>query len=96
MEGLSLPRLYLLDAGVTTYNGVNPITYEPSVSHSLLDIHSSHMSLKTEITQWLIEYYHITADQNDQRYGFDRETGEYYIDFDTEQDLMWFKLRWLS
>ena len=72
--------------------GVHPMTYEPEVVHPILEVHSSYSSIKTEIMQWLIEYYGDTPD-DDVRVGFDTE---YYIDFDTEQDLTWFKLRWLS
>lgn len=72
---------------------VDPVTYEPRVIHPILDVRSSYCSIKTEIMQWLIEYYGDTYATHPVRVGFDNE---YYIDFDTEADLMWFKLRWLS
>jgi hypothetical protein len=83
-------RFYLPIEGMGITKGVDPNTYEPDMYHPILDVGSSYSSVKTEIMQWLAEYY---GDDPEQRTGIDHE---YYIDFDTEADLTWFKLRWLS
>ena len=73
--------------GKTTH--IDPTTYEPVVEHPILDIGSSYSAIKPHIMEWLREHYgdRVSA-------GFDREQGEYYIDFPTESDVMLFLLRW--
>ena len=83
-------RLYLLESMGTTVS-VNPHTYEPDVRHPILDVHSSHCSIKTPIMEWLAKNYGTRVQP-----GFDVDCEEYYIDFPTEADVTWFKLRWLS
>ena len=83
-------RLYLPERMGTTVS-VNPVTYEPVVKHPILNVYSSHCSIKMPVLEWLDDTY------GDSTYtGFDGERGEYYIDFPTEADVTWFKLRWLS
>ena len=77
--------------GRVTY--YNPYTHESAYDHPILNVGSSYSSIKTEIMQWLIEYYGDTYATHPVRVGFDND---YYIDFDTEQDLTRFKLRWLA
>ena len=83
-------RLYLLESMGTTVS-VNPVTYEPDVSHPILHIGSSYSSIKQPIMEWLAENYGTRVQP-----GFDTEVEDYYIDFPTEADVTWFKLRWLS
>ena len=81
-------RLYLLESMGTTVK-INPVTYEPDVRHPVLNVYSSHCSVKMEVLDWLAENYGGRAST-----GFDGN--EYYIDFSTEADITWFKMRWLS
>lgn len=69
----------------------NPVTFEQDIRHPILNIGSSYSSIKTPIMQWLAENY-----GNKVNCGFDGECEEYYIDFPTEADVTWFKLRWMS
>jgi hypothetical protein len=57
--------------------------------HPILIIGSSYSSIKQPILEWLVDTY-----GTDVKTGFDGN--EYYIDFPTEADITWFKLRWLS
>jgi hypothetical protein len=68
---------------------VNPMTFEPAIDHPILDIGSSYSSVKQPIMQWCAELW-----GNRVSMGFNGD--DYYIDFPTESDLNWFKLRWLS
>lgn len=80
-------RVYLpLTMGHRT--SFNPMTYEEEWEHPILYVGSSHSSIKQPIMEWLAETYGTEVQP-----GFD---GEYYIDFPTEADVTWFKLRWLS
>ncbi len=83
MVRLSLPY----SMGRTTV--VNPMTFESEYDHPILNIYSSHSSVKQPIMQWCAEIW-----GNRVSMGFDGD--DYYIDFPTEADLNWFKLRWLS
>ncbi len=65
----------------------DPFTLEPEIDHPILDIGSSYSSVKPHILDWLIKHY-----GNNFSIGID---GEYYIDFPTEKDLLWFKLKFL-
>ena len=67
---------------------INPHTFEAEYDHPILNIYSSYSSVKQPILAWLVENYGNRAST-----GFDGN--EYYIDFPTDADLMWFKLRWL-
>lgn len=71
-----------------TYGSVDPDTYEHSINHPVLDIGSSQSWVKTHIQVWLVNHY-----GHDFTIGFDGN--DYYIDFPTEADIAWFKLRWL-
>jgi hypothetical protein len=57
--------------------------------HPILIIGSSYSSVKQPIMQWCAEIWGDRVSM-----GFDGD--DYYIDFPTEADLNWFKLRWLS
>jgi len=57
--------------------------------HPILIIGSSYSSVKQPIMQWCAETW-----GNRVSMGFDGD--DYYIDFPSEADLNWFKLRWLS
>lgn len=79
-------RMYLRpDMGKIIHT--NPFTLEPVVEHPILDIGSSYCAIKSHILEWLHEQY------CDYTVGF--EYGRNYIEFPTEQDMVWFKLRWL-
>ena len=64
----------------------DPFTYEKTIDHPILEIGSSFSNIKPEIELWLQEQFGDRC-----RNGFD---GEYYIEFDNEQDLIMFALRW--
>lgn len=81
--------MYLLESMGTTVS-VNPYTYEPDVRHPILNVGSSHCSIKQPIWDWIREQH----GDGGCHFGFDGN--EYYIDFPTEKDVTWFKLRWLS
>lgn len=83
-------RLYLYQSWGQLL-GANPVTYEPRVTHPILEVYSSHCSIKAPIQEWLVENYGTRVQP-----GFDGEAGEYYIDFPTEADITWFRLMWLS
>ncbi len=65
----------------------DPYTLAPVIEHPILDIGNSYSSVKSHIMDWLIDRY-----GNCFCVGLD---GEYYIEFPTEKDMLWFKLRWL-
>ena len=66
-------------------------TLEPVIEHPILDIGSSFSRVKQHIFDWLTVRYGVRAVGD--MLGF--ADGEYYIDFPTEADMIWFKLRWL-
>lgn len=68
---------------------VNPQTFEAEYHHPILNIYSSYSSVKQPIMEWCASTW-----GNRVSMGFDGD--DYYIDFPTEADLNWFKLRWLS
>lgn len=78
----------LLPFKMGKYGPMDPLTYERKIDHPILDIGSSHSWVKAHIQVWLVNHY-----GNDITIGFDGN--DYYIDFPTEADLNWFKLRWL-
>ena len=69
----------------------NPVTFEQDIQHPILNIGSSYSSIKPDIMEWLAATYGTRVQP-----GFDVDCEEYYIDFPTEADVTWFKLRWLS
>jgi len=80
----------LLPFSMGTVVGVNPMTYEEQIEHPVLHIGSCSANVKQSIWDWLKEQY----SDGECRVGFDGS--EYYIDFPSEADVTWFKLRWLS
>lgn len=83
-------RLQLpLSMGKTPH--IDPYTFEPVIEHPILKVGSSYCGVKSHITDWLAEQYGIRNIGD--MIGF--ADGEYYIDFPTEADMVWFKLKWL-
>lgn len=83
-------RLYLpFSMGIRV--NFDPLTYEEEWVHPILHIGSSYSSIKAPIMEWLAENYGTRVQP-----GFDTEVEDYYIDFPTDADVTWFKLRWLS
>ncbi len=81
-------RMYLpFSMGKVTHT--DPYTFEPIIEHPILDIGSSYSSIKPHIIKWLAEQHYNVLDI----VGI--ADGNYYIDFRTEEDMIWFKLRWL-
>lgn len=78
----------VLPFSMGTYGLVDPFTYEPMIDHPILDIGSSYSSIKVPIQKWLFDTHGDKFET-----GFDGN--DYYIDFPTEADLNWFKLKWL-
>ncbi len=79
-------RMYLpFSMGKTIHT--DPFTFEPVIEHPILDIGSSYSVIKPHIEDWVDEHC------PDRAIGL--EDGNYYIDFPTEADMAWFKLRWL-
>lgn len=68
---------------------INPHTFEAEYDHPILNIYSSYSSIKQPIMEWLVETW-----GNRLAMGFDGN--DYYIDFPSEADMNWFKLRWLA
>lgn len=66
----------------------DPFTFEPVIEHPILEIGSSYSSVKSHILEWMAEQYDIRGIVGSEDRG-------YYIDFPTEADMVWFKLRWL-
>lgn len=62
----------------------------PYINHPILDVGSSSCDLKHEVMVWLYENIN-----NRYRFEFDSEAREYCIIFNSEQDMTWFKLRWI-
>lgn len=71
-----------------TYGLMDPVTYEQPIDHPILNIGSSYCLVKFHIIEWL-----------DDTYGDQVKTGfngtDYYIDFPSEEDITFFKLKWL-
>ena len=65
----------------------NPTTFEETIDHPVLDIGSSWAAVKPEIREWMVDTFGFCHT------GFD--CGKYFIDFESEADMAWFKLRWL-
>lgn len=78
----------LLPFSMGTYGRMDPDTYERPIDHPILDIGSSYSWVKEPIMDWLVETY-----DDNFKIGFDGI--DYYIDFLSEADLTWFKLKWL-
>lgn len=70
----------------TIQNGTDWADFD--YDHPILIIGSSHSSIKQPILEWLVETWGDKVST-----GFDGDN--YYIDFPTEADLTWFKVRWL-
>lgn len=67
----------------------DPMTFEEHIDHPILNIGSSSAQLKQPIWDWLQAQH----GNSECRIGFDGN--EYYIDFPSEADVTWFKMRWL-
>lgn len=81
-------RLYLpFEMGKVVY--FNPVSYETEYDHPVLNIGSSHASVKSEICDWMSHNYGYCHT------GFDGQTGKYFVAFRTEEDKTNFALRWL-
>lgn len=65
----------------------NQDTYEETIEHPVLNISGSYATVKPEIRKWMIDTFRYCHS------GF--ICGDYFIDFKTEEDMNWFKLRWL-
>ena len=78
----------LLPFSMGTYGPMDSNTRERPIDHPILDIGSSYACVKEPIMYWLVETY-----DDNFKIGFDNN--DYYIEFLTEADLNWFKLRWL-
>jgi len=65
----------------------NAYSYEETIDHPVLDISSSFAIVKPEIRQWMVDTFGFCHSGCD--------CGKYFIDFRTEADMDWFKLRWL-
>ena len=61
--------------------------YKETIEHPILEIGGSYGQIKYEIQLWLWS-------QVGDRYQTGRDAGEPYIDFENEQDLTMFLLRW--
>lgn len=71
-----------------TSGAVDPYTFEQKVDHPILDIGSSQASIKQPVQEWLVNNFN-----NECRWGFDGK--EYFIDFPSESDMVWFTLKWI-
>lgn len=68
----------------------DPMTFEEHIDHPILSIGSCSANVKQPIWDWLKEQY----SDSECSVGFDGS--EYYIDFPTEADVTWFKMRWMA
>lgn len=65
---------------------VDPASLEPYIDHPVLDISSSYSCFKFEVEMWMCEKFPKC------QLGWDKE---HYIEFETEEQLLEFVLRWL-
>lgn len=78
----------LLPFNMGTYGIMDPDTGECPLDHPILVVGSSNSTIKWPIMWWLIDTYGDRIST-----GFDGT--EYFIDFPSEEDITWFKMKWL-
>ena len=78
----------LLPYSMGKFGPMDPRTFEHDIDHPILEIYSSHSSIKQPIMEWLVETW-------GDKLGMGFDGTDYYIDFPSEADMNWFKLRWL-
>lgn len=78
----------VLPFSMGTYGLIDPVTYERPLDHPILVVGSSNAIIKWPIIQWLTDTY-------GDRFSTGFDGTDYYIDFPSEEDITWFKLKWL-
>lgn len=68
---------------------INPITFLPEIQHPILSFSSSSTCLRNDVIQWLIETFGAHS------WVFDFNGKDYQLTFNSEEDLTFFKMRWL-
>lgn len=78
----------VLPFSMGTYGPMDLYTCERPIDHPILDIGSSNTIIKWPIVQWLTDTY-------GDRFSTGFDGTNYYIDLPSEEDITWFKLKWM-